>query len=48
MDINNEINQDGAQFLYNTSEDYCPICGNPIVYESGLAVCYYCGWSEEE
>lgn len=28
--------------------DMCPICGNPIVYEEGLEVCYYCGWSQED
>ena len=33
---------------YNENEVYCPICGNPLVEESGLTVCYYCGWSEDE
>lgn len=26
----------------------CPECGYPIVIESGLEVCYHCGWSKEE
>lgn len=32
----------------NNTDDFCPICGNPIVYEQGLEVCYYCGWSKED
>lgn len=32
---------------YNSNEVYCPICGNPLVDEGGLTVCYYCGWSED-
>lgn len=26
----------------------CPVCGFPIVLESGLEVCYSCGWSKDE
>lgn len=26
----------------------CPCCGYPLVEEFGLAVCYNCGWSEED
>lgn len=26
----------------------CPVCGYPIVLESGLEVCYCCGWSKDE
>ena len=29
-------------------EEYCPVCGYPLVIEYGLRVCYQCGWSEEE
>ena len=32
---------------YNENEEYCPNCGNPLVEEDGLTVCYYCGWSED-
>lgn len=34
--------------LFENIEEFCPICGNPVVYENGLIVCYYCGWSEED
>lgn len=26
----------------------CPVCDYPTVYEFGLELCYYCGWSEED
>ena len=29
-------------------ENRCPVCGYPKVIESGLEVCYRCGWSEED
>ena len=28
-------------------DEYCPICGNPLVIEDGLPVCYYCGWYDD-
>lgn len=30
------------------TDDYCPICGNPMVIEYGIPVCYYCGYSPDE
>ena len=33
---------------YYDPQIYCPICGNPLVEEQGLTVCYYCGYSEDE
>ena len=26
----------------------CPICGYPTVLESGLEVCYHCGWNADD
>lgn len=28
--------------------DNCPECGYPTVLESGLEVCYKCGWYKDE
>ena len=38
-----------AQFLGEIDEEQlanynCPNCNYPVVLESGLEVCYYCGW----
>lgn len=34
--------------MTNDYEDFCPICGNPTVFEDGLEVCYYCGWYDKD
>lgn len=40
--VSTTTNEDDEQLAgYN-----CPICGYPIVIESGLEVCYRCGWSK--
>jgi len=42
---NQQINDEDDEQLagYN-----CPVCGYPIVIESGLEVCYRCGWSKDD
>ena len=37
-----------TDILFDDVVGKCPNCGFPTVYEEGLEVCYYCGWSEEQ
>lgn len=32
----------------NGYDCFCPNCGNPVEYEEGCIVCYYCGWYEQD
>lgn len=45
--MNTGINVDIDDDEYLTGRE-CPHCNLPTVYEFGIEVCYYCGWTEEE
>ena len=42
-----KLMQEFIMIEYNEDDVMCPVCGNPLVEEEGLTVCYYCGWSED-
>lgn len=43
-----ELNPFDEHIEFYNGDEFCPLCGNPIVLEEGLEVCYYCGWSQED